>query len=112
MSDLTFAAYQERAMSTAIYPRRGSNISYPVLGLCGEAGEIANKVKKIERDAGGVISDEVRKAISKEVGDTLWYCAALSFELKLSLEDIARANLEKLAKRKEDGTLGGSGDQR
>lgn len=113
MADLTFAEYQRAATETAIYPGRGQgNWIYPALGLAGESGEIAEKVKKAIRDEDGRMSDERRVALAKELGDVLWYVAAMAGELGLSLDAVARGNLEKLAKRKTGGTLGGSGDNR
>jgi NTP pyrophosphatase (non-canonical NTP hydrolase) len=109
---MTFDEYQAGAMSTAVYPRIGDNLTYPVLGLCGEAGEIAEKVKKIHRDDGGVIHPRKRDELAKELGDQLWYLAAVASELELRLEDIAEANLEKLASRASRGVLHGSGDNR
>jgi len=104
--------YQERARSTAIYPNLGSNIIYPSLGLCGEAGEVAEKVKKIIRDDQGVITDVKRNQIAKELGDTLWYISQLAAEIDYSLEDIAQMNLDKLFSRAERGVIQGSGDNR
>jgi len=69
-------------------------------------------VKKILRDAGGTITNETRDAISKEIGDTLWYVARLADELGYSLGDIAQANLDKLNSRANRGVIGGSGDDR
>lgn len=109
---LTLNEYQRRARATAIYPDLGKNLSYPTLGLCGEAGEVAEKVKKILRDQGGEILPHNRDAIKKELGDVLWYIASLCSELGISMENVAQSNLEKLLNRKENGTLGGSGDDR
>ncbi|MFZ4564981.1 MAG: nucleoside triphosphate pyrophosphohydrolase family protein [Prochlorococcaceae cyanobacterium] len=104
--------YQQAAGRTALYPDRGQNPLYPTLGLCGEAGEVADKVKKVLRDDGGVFSAERRQAIALELGDVLWYVAQLAHELGLSLEEIASANLAKLADRADRQVLGGSGDRR
>ena len=105
-------AYQVAARSTARYPDVGSNPTYPTLGLCGEAGEVADKVKKVMRDRGGVFDDETREAIKLELGDVLWYVAQLSLELGYDLEQVATANLNKLSSRATRGRLGGSGDDR
>jgi len=105
-------AYQLAAGRTALYPDRGQNPLYPTLGLCGEAGEVADKVKKVMRDNGGVFSTERRQAIALELGDVLWYVAQLAHELGVSLEEIASANLAKLADRADRNVLGGSGDRR
>jgi len=109
---MDFNMYQQRAMETAVYPNKGNNIIYPTLGLCGEAGEIAEKIKKMIRDSGGVLSDELRRALKKELGDVLWYLAALAEELNLDLADIAQTNIDKLYDRKRRGKLHGSGDDR
>ena len=86
-------------------------LSYTSLGM-GEAGEVQGKIKKVIRDSGGMITDEVRMAIAGELGDTLWYLAAVADELGLNLGDIAQANLNKLADRKDRGVIEGSGDTR
>lgn len=104
--------YQDLAMSTAIYPNKGSNLYYPALGLAGETGEVCEKIKKIMRDDGGVVSEEKRELLKKELGDIAWYLAALSTELGLSLEDVFQHNINKLFSRKERGQLHGSGDNR
>lgn len=109
---MNFEEYQKKSKETAIYPDVGNNIAYPTLGLSGEAGEISNKVKKIFRDDGGVISDVHREDLTKELGDVLWYVAQLASELNLDLEEIAEKNIERLFSRKERGVLAGSGDNR
>ncbi len=109
---MTFNDYQEAAGKTALYPNRGNNLTYPVLGLASEAGEVAGKYKKVIRDAGGVVNPEEREKLLAEVGDVLWYVAAICSELDASLEDVARANIEKLASRAERNRISGSGDNR
>lgn len=104
--------YQERSRATAVYPDAGDNLLYPTLGLCGEAGEVAEKVKKMVRDDAGVLSAERREALSKELGDVLWYLAQLATEADLDLGEIADANLAKLLSRQQRGRLTGSGDDR
>ena len=104
--------YQTKAIDTAIYPSKGRNLSYPALGLTGEAGEVADKIKKLFRDKQGVLSEEDRKEIAKELGDTLWYIAAMAYELAYDLDDIAQMNLDKLDDRKERGVISGDGDNR
>lgn len=96
---MNFEEYQTEASQTALYPRRMSNLEYPTLGLAGEAGEVANIVKKIQRDHGGVINDEVRGKLLDELGDVLWYISACADELGLTLTQIAEFNVHKLAKR-------------
>ncbi len=104
--------YHARAAATAIYPNKGNNLVYALLGLCGESGELAEKMKKVIRDKSGVLDHETREAMIKELGDVLWYVSAAAFELGATLEDVATTNLIKLAGRKRAGTLGGSGDER
>lgn len=96
---LTFEEYQTEARATALYPRRLENLEYPTLGLAGEAGEVANIVKKIQRDFGGEITDETRGKLKDELGDVLWYISACADELGLTLAEVAEYNVEKLAKR-------------
>ena len=83
-----------------------------VLGLSDESGEVLGKIKKILRDKAGVMTEDDKKEIVKELGDILWYINAVSHLLGSSLEEVAKANNEKLASRKERGVLGGSGDNR
>lgn len=109
---MDFDEYQKKAGKTAVYPDIGNNFVYPTLGLAGEAGEIANKVKKIVRDHGSVIKDQHRDDIRSELGDVLWYVAQTAAEFKLSLDDIANANIEKLALRAQRNKISGSGDTR
>lgn len=109
---LTFNEYQQRTGDTARYPDAGQNPIYPTLGLAGEAGEVAEKVKKVLRDQAGQFDADAVAAIKKELGDVLWYVARLAAELDLDLGDIAAANLAKLASRQERGVLHGSGDER
>lgn len=104
--------YQDRALETAIYPNRGSNFAYPALGLAGEAGEVADKLKKVIRDNGGVLTDAVKDAVASELGDVLWYVSVLASEIDYSLDEIMAKNLAKLNSRKERGVLSGSGDNR
>lgn len=109
---MNFNEYQIEASKTAIYPNVGNNLTYPILGLAGETGEVAEKVKKIYRDKNGVISDEDKKSIAKELGDVLWYINATCVEIGVELEEVAQMNLEKLNKRRETNTIHGSGDER
>jgi NTP pyrophosphatase (non-canonical NTP hydrolase) len=96
---MNFEEYQSEASQTALYPRRLSNLEYPTLGLAGEAGEVANIVKKIQRDFAGEITDETRTKLKDELGDVLWYISACADELGLTLSEIAGYNVDKLAKR-------------
>ena len=109
---MTFEEYQIESRKTAVYPDQGSNYIYPVLGLAGETGEVSEKIKKVIRDDGGVITDEKKQDIKKELGDVLWYIAQLCSELGLSMDEVAKGNLEKLFSRKDRGVIQGSGDDR
>ncbi|MCC7357174.1 nucleoside triphosphate pyrophosphohydrolase family protein [Candidatus Uhrbacteria bacterium] len=109
---MKFSEYQEQSRTTAIYPGIGKNFIYPALGLCGESGEVAEKIKKIIRDSNMEVTDEKRQEIAKELGDVLWYLSQLATEFNLSLSEIAQGNIEKLQKRKQEGTLHGNGDNR
>ena len=104
--------YQRRSRATAVYPDAGSNLTYPALGLCGEAGEAAEKVKKAIRDDGGELTPERRDALAAELGDVLWYVAQLATEAGLELDQIAHTNLDKLLSRRDRAVLQGSGDFR
>ncbi len=104
--------YQQRSRATAVYPGAGDNLTDPALGLCGEAGEAAEKVKKALRDDGGVLTDERRAALGAELGDVLWYVAQLATEAGLDLDTLAEENLVKLLSRQERNVLQGSGDTR
>ena len=109
---MDFNKYQKLAKKTAVYPNIGKNFTYPTIGLMGEAGEVANKIKKLIRDDGSKITKERREELKAEIGDMLWYIAQLSTELGLKLSDVAKYNIEKLAKRQIENKLHGSGDNR
>jgi len=108
---LGFNVYQRAAYGIRSYPS-DAGISYPALGLTGEGGEVANQVKKIYRDDGGIVTPERKAAILKELGDVLWYLADLATWLGTDLSTIAFANLDKLYSRKGRGALKGDGDNR
>ena len=109
---MDFKEYQKKSRKTAIYPQRDNNFIYPTLGLVGESGEVAEKVKKIIRDENGVITKSKKEELKKELGDVLWYIAQIATELNLSLEEIAKSNIKKLYSRKKRGVLQGNGDNR
>jgi NTP pyrophosphatase (non-canonical NTP hydrolase) len=105
--------YQDRAATTATFTDTGIlRTVYLTLGLTGEAGEVAEKVKKAIRDEGAEITQEKKNDIQRELGDVLWYLSQLSRVMGLTLEEVAQANLDKLADRKARGAIGGSGDNR
>lgn len=125
---MTFEEYQNKAKETAVYPTTLLDIPvknapeavmlpdmkwiYPVLGLTGEAGEVADKFKKIVRDKTGFVSDEDKVEIVKELGDVLWYISAIAGDLGVDLESVAKGNIAKLSKRKAEDKIKGSGDNR
>lgn len=106
---MAFDEYQHEANDTMVYPDSAS-LYYPALGLAGEAGEVANKIKKIIR--GDTPPIDWREQIAAELGDVLWYIAALCHDLDIPLSTVASGNLDKLRSRKSRGTLAGSGDDR
>lgn len=108
---MTLNEYQEGARKTAIYPQE-TKIIYPTLGLTGEAGEVADKVKKVIRDNNQQFTDERKQAIALELGDVMWYIASLAHDLGYSLEEIAQMNLDKLASRMNRNQIHGNGDYR
>jgi NTP pyrophosphatase (non-canonical NTP hydrolase) len=109
---MDFATYQRRSRETARYPNAGANPIYPTLGLCGESGEVADKVKKVLRDQAGDFDAHSLEGLRLELGDVLWYVSQLATELNLSLDEIAEANLAKLASRVARAVIAGSGDRR
>ena len=110
---MTFEEYQKQALTTVLTTgNEFKDLLHWVLGINGEAGEVAEKVKKIIRDKNGVITDEDKKELAKELGDVMWYIAVFAHDLGVPLDDIAKQNLAKLKSRKERGVLGGDGDNR
>lgn len=110
---MTFDEYQKKALTTVLSTDdQFKDLLHWVLGINGESGEIAEKVKKIIRDKKGVVSEEDKKELAKEIGDVLWYLAVFAEELGVQLEDVAAQNLDKLQSRKQRGVLSGSGDNR
>lgn len=112
---MTIKEYQEIINKTAVYPKE-IGLAYCAMGLTGEAGEVAEKVKKLYRDTDypneKSFPVEFRKDIKKELGDVIWYVTALAGEVNLTLEEILESNYNKLIKRRETNTLHGSGDNR
>lgn len=110
---MTLEEYQQAALTTVIATdNEFRDMLHWVLGINGEAGEIAEKVKKIIRDKNGEVSAEDKQEMAKEIGDVLWYLAVFAHHLGVPLETIAQQNLDKLQSRKQRGVLGGSGDNR
>ena len=87
---------------------RDMSLEYGTVALCGEAGELANKVKKFWRGDGPLN----REDMLGELGDILWYTAYIAAALDMTLEDVARHNLAKIRARAATGTLRGNGDHR
>ncbi|MBQ3293996.1 nucleoside triphosphate pyrophosphohydrolase family protein [Candidatus Saccharibacteria bacterium] len=108
--------YQTRAAMYDLFRTTGNynTVAFveKVLGLVGEAGETADKIKKVLRDKDGVISEADKAEIAKELGDVLWYVASIARYLGVTLEDVAKMNLEKLESRKNRNLLHGEGDNR
>jgi len=109
---MEFKEYQQLAKTTAAYPEIKEKYVYPTLGLLGEAGEVAEKVKKIFRDNGGALDDDRRMMIKKELGDVLWYLSQIATEMNISLDDVAKDNIDKLKSRRDRGVISGDGDNR
>ncbi len=110
---MNFNDYQKQALTTVISSNDDfKDLLHWVLGINGEAGEVAEKVKKIIRDKGGKVSEADKHDLAKELGDVLWYVAVFAHDLGVSMDEIAEQNLAKLKSRKERGVLGGSGDDR
>lgn len=108
---MDFDTYQSEAYKTLIHKDR-DNLAYFALGVAGEAGEVADKIKKIFRDKDGVMDEEDKQEIAKEMGDVLWYLSQLAQYIGKDFEEIAQMNLDKLKGRYERGTLAGDGDNR
>ena len=113
---MNFSEYQKESRSTARYPIIGESFVYPTLGLVGEAGELAEKVKKLFRDKDiqttKVVSVEDKEEIKKELGDVLWYLTQIATEFELDLNTIAEDNIAKLKSRLERNQIKGDGDNR
>ena len=103
---MNFDDYQSIIATFAVYPRDNEliAISYLALGLNGEAGEVADEVKKAIRNDGR-ITPERRARIVDEIGDVLWCITRLAIEFNIPLADVAQANIDKLQKRREANQL-------
>lgn len=115
---MNFEEYQKSATALAEYPNQGGNLLYPALGLAGESGEVVDKIKKMwrnklvtsSRDADFTKEDLL--GLVKEIGDVMWYVAALCEELGVPMEHVAAVNIEKLNDRKARGVIKSEGDNR
>ena len=110
---MTLDEYQKLALTTAQWSGDDmKDLAHWVLGITGEAGEVAEKVKKLIRDYDGKLTDDAKKELMKELGDVLWYLAVLSEHLGYKFEHVGQTNIDKLRDRKARGKIGGSGDNR
>lgn len=109
---MEFSEYQKLADKTAIYPNKGNNLNYTVLGIGGESGEILEKWKKILRDRNGILDQKAKLLFTKEIGDVLWYLAQTCTELQVDFGEVAQLNINKLNKRKKFNMINGCGDER
>jgi len=112
---MNFNEYQKKASQTAIFNSLGSDvmkIAYLALGITGESGEVAEKIKKILRDNNGNVTEEKKEEIIKEMGDVLWYLSQLSQELGIDFDYVAQVNIEKLQSRMQRNQIKGDGDNR
>ncbi len=109
---MDFKEYQKLAHRTSKMVKVGEDYVYPTLGFVGEAGELANKVKKVFRDDKGILTDERKGDIKHELGDALWYIAEICTCLGVEFEDVAQENIKMLASRLERNKISGSGDNR
>ena len=114
---MTFNEYQKQAITTDTSIGGMSGLTDPMFldkafGLVGEAGEFAEKLKKIYREKGGKFDDFDKQELVKELGDVLWYLSAVLYYFDVSFDDLAASNLEKVLSRKARGVTMGSGDNR
>lgn len=113
---MTFDDYQEQAITTDSFGGKGDLASMAfinkILGLVGEAGETAEKIKKLHRNNDGKMTSEDRIELLKELGDVLWYLSAIAYYLDEPLGKVAEANLAKLSDRKARGVIKSEGDNR
>jgi len=116
---MDFNDYQHLATKTAVFSHGATEkerdtfgLAYTALGLNGEAGEVAELIKKMIRDEAGVLSDDRREKLKKELGDVLWYLSQHARLAGLSLNEVAEGNLAKLASRADRNKIHGDGSDR
>ena len=115
---MNFNDYQKLAKKTDYFSSKnerkifGNNLVNATLGLAGESGEFADKIKKLYRDRKGKMDVATKQDLIHELGDILWYIAKMARELDVKLDDVARLNIEKLMSRKKRGVITGQGDHR
>lgn len=112
INNMILKEYENFMQTSKFYPQDKLPITYPVLGLNGEAGEAAEKVKKCWRDNNGIFDDNIKQAIMKELADTLWYIWAAADDMGYTLEDVLKIGMQKVKERQETNTVHGSGDDR
>ena len=114
---MTFDEYQAKAMSTDSFKKSVRDINddgfiNKVLGICGETGEFADKIKKLRRNKGGKLTDNDVEELGKELGDVLWYLATTAEYLGLTFNQVAEGNIAKLADRAKRDAINSEGDNR
>ncbi|MCK4967989.1 MAG: nucleoside triphosphate pyrophosphohydrolase family protein [Candidatus Aenigmarchaeota archaeon] len=109
---MNFEDYQKKSRETVFYPNPDNNFVYPIIGLTGEAGEVANVIKGFLKEGQGAINEKNKERVAKELGDLLWYIAQLATEFGLSLDKIAESNIEKIMLRKKNGEFSKFGDKK
>lgn len=109
---MDFNEYQRLALRTAASKEKNNELFHLFLGLCGETGEIAEKVKKIVRDQDSDFTAIDTEDLSKELGDVLWHLAVIAHHFDIPFQDVAQLNIDKLADRLARGKISGSGDNR
>jgi len=109
---MTFREYQIKARGTACFPEKENSFIYAALALNGEAGEVAEKIKKIWRDKHKRVSPEDQEELKKELGDVLWYLSQLAEELEIDFDDVAQTNIDKIYSRFDRNMIHGAGDNR
>lgn len=107
---MTVEKYQDFMSTSKVYDKLP--VIYPILGMNGEAGEAAEKAKKILRDHDGIVSQEMKKAIMKELADVLWYIWATADDMGYTLENVMEVGVKKVKERQETNTVHGNGDNR
>ena len=109
---MTFEEYQKKSRKTLINQTPERSFWYSTLGLLGETGEVAEKIKKLFRDDNGVLSESRREEIRNELGDVLWYLSQIATDCDLKLENVAKENIKKIFSRKARQKITGDGDNR
>jgi NTP pyrophosphatase (non-canonical NTP hydrolase) len=110
---MTFDEYQRQALKTAHnHPDSLMNQTVWAMGVAGEAGEVIEKWKKVVAYKNGIVSEEDKQELAKELGDVVWYIAVLAHSLGLTLGEVMEKNVQKLTSRKARGAIKGQGDNR